>query len=475
MSRAAPVVRIAWIPQPGSQRAFLAAPCTEVLYHGSRGGGKTTALLMDFAQGVGWGADWRGILFREEATQLSDVIAKTLRWYPRLFPGARYRRQGRRWEFPGGAELLLRPLRRFEDYGRFHGHEYSWIGFEELTAWASPDPYLAMQSCLRSAGPAAMPRKIRATCNPYGPGRGWVKARFIDPAPDGAPIRAEDGRVRLAIRSRLEENHILLAQDPGYLARLQADPDVYRRQAWLEGSWDGVVGGIFEGYWDPAASVLAPFPIPASWRVDRAFDWGSSRPYAVGWFAESDGTPVRLANGLTRTFHRGSVILIAELYGWNGTPNEGLRETNTQIARRILNTEAGLRGTLLPAGHPIAAGPADTSIFDVINGDSYAEEMARVGVRWEPAAKGPGSRVQGWQKLAGYLHAARQQPPEGPGFFVFDTCRQFLRTVPTLVRDRVNPDDVDTDQEDHLGDCVRYRLSRLPPTGLGAMRFKRVY
>lgn len=469
---------LGWAPQPGSQRAFLAAPCGEVLYHGSRGGGKTTALIMDFAQGVGrgWGAHWRGVLFREEATQLSDVIAKTLRWFPRLFPGARYISSGeRKWVFPDGAELLLRPLRRLEDYGRFHGHEYSWIGFEELTAWAAPDAYLAMMSCLRSSGPATMPRKLRATCNPYGPGRGWVKARFIDPAAEGTPITDQDGRVRLAIRSSIHENRILLQQDPGYLAQLQADPDLNRRKAWLEGSWDAVSGGIFEGQWDAQASVLQPFAVPKAWRVDRAFDWGASRPYAVGWFAESDGTPARLADGQERTFARGSIFLISELYGWTGTPNEGLRDTNTQIARRILEAEAGLKGTLLQAGQSIYPGPADTAIFDLINGDSYADEMARVGVSWEKAAKGPGSRVQGWQKLGGLFHAAQKQPMEAPGFFVFATCRNFLRTVPTLARDSVNPDDVDSAQEDHLADCVRYRVTRPKPTGVGAVHLPRVY
>jgi hypothetical protein len=48
---------------------------------------------------------------------------------------------------------------------------------------------------------------------------------------------------------------------------------------------------------------------------------------------------------------------------------------------------------------------------------------------------------------------------EEPGLFVFEHCRQWLRTVPTLPRDEKKPDDVDTDAEDHAGDMTRYRVA----------------
>jgi hypothetical protein len=45
---------------------------------------------------------------------------------------------------------------------------------------------------------------------------------------------------------------------------------------------------------------------------------------------------------------------------------------------------------------------------------------------------------------------------------VFNTCVNFLRTVPTLQRDETKPDDVDTDQEDHCGDACRYACNSTP-------------
>ena len=58
------------------------------------------------------------------------------------------------------------------------------------------------------------------------------------------------------------------------------------------------------------------------------------------------------------------------------------------------------------------------------------------------ANKGPGSRAQGWEKMREHFVAAKQNPMEKPGLIVFDSCRQFIRTVPTLLRDDKKPDDV---------------------------------
>ena len=45
---------------------------------------------------------------------------------------------------------------------------------------------------------------------------------------------------------------------------------------------------------------------------------------------------------------------------------------------------------------------------------------------------------------------------EKPGIFFFSTCIQCIRTIPTLPRDKQNPDDIDTKAEDHLLDCILY-------------------
>ena len=96
--------KLVWAPQPGSQVYFLNAPVFECLYEGTRGPGKTDALLMDFAQyvGRGFGQAWRGILFRKHYPDLEEVIVKSHKWFRLAFPEARYNTSKHRWIFKTG-------------------------------------------------------------------------------------------------------------------------------------------------------------------------------------------------------------------------------------------------------------------------------------------------------------------------------------------------------------------------------------
>lgn len=479
--------QIVWYPLPGSQRLFLTCPLFEVLYEGTRGGGKTDSLLMDFVQHVGRGykSDWRGILFRQTYKQLTDVISKSRKWIPQIFPGAKFNASEHHWTFPSGEMLLLRQFMREDDYWNFHGHEYPWIGWEELCNWHSDAGYKRMMSCCRSSN-AKVPRKIRSTTNPYGPGHNWVKMRFNLPQGRYQPtfynMAEEAGLVstdssdenrkvgRVAIPSSIHENTKLLEADPDYIDRLKASArNEAELQAWLYGSWDIVAGGMFDDVWQPATHIVAPFAIPEQWRIDRSFDWGSSAPFSVGWWAESDGCDVQTADGQWISTVRGDLYRIGEWYGWNGKPNEGLKMLSTEIARGIIERELKM-GILARC----KAGAADTSIFNVENGVCIAEEMSRPvrlsdgkiykGAFFSRADKSAGSRVTGWELVRQMLKQAIK-PAEGlrekPGLFVFSNCHNFIRTVPVLPRDPKNMDDVDTSAEDHIADEVRYKVRSL--------------
>jgi hypothetical protein len=454
---------VAWAPQPGSQSLFVTCPIYEACFEGTRGPGKTDALLMDFARdvGVGWGANWRGILFRRTSKQLDDVVARSKKWFRQIFPGARFleSRASYKWVFPDGEELLLRHFNKQDDYWDYHGHEYPWIGWEELTTWPSLDGYELMKSCSRSSFPG-MPRRIRSTTNPWGIGHGVVKMYFIDPAPRGVVIKDEQGLERVAIHGHWSENKALLDAEPDYPKKIAslAGTNDHKRRAWLNGDWDIVAGGMFDDVWDASVHILDPFPIPKSWRIDRSFDWGSSKPFAVGWTAESDGTGV--PKGLL--IPRGSLIEVAEWYGWDGKkPNVGIAMTDVNIAKGIVQREnaMGIRARVRP-------GPADSMIFNAEPGrTSIGDEMKKHGATFTEADKRSGSRVTGWETIRRRLQATLERNPEEKHLYVFSNCRQFIRTVPVLPRDENNMDDVDTDAEDHIGDRWRYRVMA-PPAGV---------
>lgn len=466
---------VSWQAQPGSQEAFLAAKYIfEVLYEGTRGPGKTDTLLMDFYSdvGKGYGHSWKGILFRQSFPQLQDVISKCLKWFSLVCPRAKYNASSHTWTFPDGEQLLLRQFMREDDYWNFHGHEYPWVGWEELCNWHELNGYNRMKSTCRSTHPeVAKIIRYRATTNPYGPGHNAVKYHFGLPGSRGVvnwKPTDDEGNIlppRLAIHGNIYENKILLRADPTYIERIKASAkNEAELKAWLEGSWDVVAGGMFDDVWDPKVHVLPGIVIPNGWSIYRSFDWGSTRPFSVGWWAVSDGSDVRLADGRWMSTVRGDMFRIGEYYGWDGKPNKGLNMLATEIAKEIVEREMqmGIWGKVKP-------GPADSAIFDETNGNGIAKDMAKSvrlddgrrvrGVRFLAADKRKNTRVAGWQKMRQMMRNAvgvPGKPRELAGLFVVETCQQFIRTIPVLPRDKNNFEDIDTSTEDHIADETRY-------------------
>ena len=433
------------------QLRFLSCPAHEVLYGGARGGGKSWATLLDWLRHEQqYGAKAKGILFRRTMPELEDMLSKAGEMFPSM--GGTFKAQSKTWEFPSGARLKFRYLERDSDADRYQGHEYNWMAFEEAGNWPSPKPLDKLKACLRSAD--GVRHRLVLTANPGGVGHNWLKARFIDPVPPGVFQHLPGGWARVYIPAKVTDNPALLRSDPGYVERIKeaaGSPEMLK--AWLDGSWDIVAGGMLDDVYRAEVHELDHFDIPQGWRIDRAFDWGSSKPFSVGFWAESDGTEATFADGTRKAWPRGTLFRIGEIYGWNGRPNEGSRKLAVEVAREILAYQKDL-----PWGSRVRPGPADNSIFDAENGVCIADDMAKLGVRWERSDKSPGSRKTGWEALRRMLKACLATPMEEPGLFVFKGCRQFIRTIPTLPRDEKKQDDVDTDAEDHIADETRYRV-----------------
>ena len=299
---------------------------------------------------------------------------------------------------------------------------------------------------------------MRATTNPGGIGHGWVKARFITPAPPGTPITEEytvklpDGteqklqRARVFIPSSIFDNPALLANDPGYLASLASMPEA-EKQALLYGSWDSFSGQVFtEWRNDPAhyqdqrwTHVIAPFAIPKHWPIWRGYDFGFSKPFSVGWYAVDE---------------EGRLYRIKELYGCTGRPNEGLRIDPVEQAKRIREAEQNdplLRGRVIH-------GVADPAIFDESRGESIAAMMERSPQFF--ALGSPGT-TPGWQVRCSFTTgcgcAGRTADAAG-----VQQLQALIRTLPNLVYDESNVEDIDTRQEDHIYDECRYVLMEHP-------------
>lgn len=450
------------------QSLAFESPATEILYGGAAGGGKSH--LMRCAA-IAWACAIPGLqvyLFRRTYPDLFKNHLEGPSGFPALLAdwtstGAASVNLSRNYIEIGQSRIHLCHCQYEKDVFAYQGAEIHVLLPDELTHFTR-NQYVFLRSRVRLGGLQVPPEykgmfpRIVAGSNPGGIGHNWVKAMFVDAAPPldiwTAP-RDDGGMRRQFIPALLEDNPTLMENDPDYETRLEGLGDPMLVRAMRRGDWDITSGGMFDDLWKRDKHAIAPFKVPASWYVDRSFDWGSGKPYSVGWWAESDGTEVTLADGSRRTFPRGSLIRIAEDYGWNGKANEGCRMLAVEVAKRVKDRE---QNDPWLKGLRVRPGPADNAIKDAENGVCIADDMAKLGVKWTDSDKTPGSRKNGWERIRKMLKAASEPVPEEAGLWVFNTCTHFIRTVPTLPRDERKPEDVDTDAEDHIGDEVRYRI-----------------
>lgn len=503
LSLTKPEPKVVWSPIPGSsQELALDTRCNITLFHGTRGPGKTDTQLMRFRRrvGMGYGRFWRGVIFDRRYKNLDDLVSKAKRWFYEFGDGAEWLQATSqyKWVWPTGEELLFRSIEDSDSYYDYHGQEFPFIGWNELTKYPTPDLFDKMMSCNRSswtwekdapidkAGNKVpledIPLEVFATTNSLGSGHGWVKERFIDVAPTGRVVRTtihvfnpktqkEEDVVRsqVAIFGSYKENIYL---DPIYIANLHqlCENDENLRKSWLEGSWDVVAGGAFSDVWKREIHVVPRFQVPLNALiVDRSFDWGSTAPFSIGWWFEATGEEITLMDGRTFTPVRGSLIRFHEYYGARKQESTyvGIRKSATWIAEKINEIETQLLIDEWVLKKP-SIGPADSSIGDVKEDDveSIETKMAAQGVLWEKSDKTRGSRKNGLELMRDRLIAATRY--EGPAIYFMEHCRHSIRTIPVLPRDEDDMDDVDTLAEDHIWDETRYRVlkgaRKLPTT-----------
>lgn len=437
---------IVWQPQPGPQTALLTCPVFEVFYGGARGGGKTQGMLGEFAAHAGeFGAEANGLMIRRTRIELNDTIEKSKAIYAPI--GARFHEQDKYWRFPDGAKLTFAYLERDADAQAYQGHGYTRVYVEEIGNFPDPAPIKKLMATLRNA--KGVPVGFRATGNPGGPGHQWVKARYIDPAPNGYQIIVdpETGLERVFIPAKVSDNKILMDSDPGYVSRLKASGSAALVKAWLDGDWDVIEGAFFDA-WNSSRHVIRPIALPNTWKRFRAMDWGYAKPFSVGWYAISDG---ELAQ-----FPRGALIKYREWYG-KKEPNVGLRLDAEELAAGILALE---KADPVLKDQLYRTGVADPSIFAEDGGPSIAERMSKAGCSWTPADN---KRIPGWDTMRARLQGEDDMGNgDRPMLYFFSTCVDSIRTIPALQHDETRAEDLDTDGEDHAADETRYACMSRP-------------
>lgn len=271
------------IAQKGGQENILKSNADIIIGGGSRGGGKTGALLLEGLKDYN-NKDFRAIIFRREVDDLSDIIDQSSRWYSD-FGTYNRSKADMTWNFNSGSILKFNYYSDpYEDFKiRMQGKQYAYIGVDEITHMEY-NKFKYLITINRNA--YRIKNRFIGTCNPDPDS--WV-AKFIDwwIGEDGLPIKERDGVVRYCfmdgdevqdiywgdtkeevyeqcrdiidkywldsysiygspadlfvksvtfIEAKLADNIQLLRSDPTYLANLAGQSEEQRARD-LEGNW----------------------------------------------------------------------------------------------------------------------------------------------------------------------------------------------------------------------------------------------
>ncbi len=437
-------VIIGFKPQAGPQVAFLQSPFDITVYGGARGGGKSYATLGEFwLHADRHGPDARGLMVRKTREDLKDTIDIAIQMYG---SAAKWDGQNKWFRFQNGAVLHMAYLENDADAQNYQGWSLTRVYVEELTQYADNRAIFKLLATLRSAK-QGIKCQFRATCNPGGPGHGWVKQWIIDKGPMQPFKDPDNGLTRVFIPAKLSDNPALLKNDPNYINRLKASGSPELVRAWLEGDWDVIEGAFFPEF-SRQRHVLEPFEIPKAWIRFRSADWGSARPFSVGWWAVvQDDTALQ-----GRMLPRNAIVRYREWYGAKA-PNEGLKIPAEVVAKGIRDREFN---------EEISYGVLDPAAFAVISGPSIAETFSRKGVYFRRADNTRLSipkRMGGWDQMRARLAG---DDDGNPMIFFFSTCHAILRTLPMMQHSETNPEDLDTEAEDHAVDETRYACMSRP-------------
>ena len=419
------------IPEPNEkQKLFLADQHRHLGYGGARGGGKSWAVRVKATLLC---LSWAGIkvlIVRKTYKELTNNHIVPLQ---QMLPPsvAKYNKTDKVFTFFNGSTIWFGYCNCDSDLDQYQGAEYDVIFFDEATQlkeeWLKKINLAVRQ-------PNGLPKRTYYTMNPGGVSHNFLKRLFIERRYEGAEIPENYN----FIQALVTDNKVLMEISPEYKAELEALPPKLRK-AWLEGDWDIFEGMFFEEFADRPehyedrlwTHVIAPFEIPSDWVIYRGLDWGYNKPSSVGWFAVSPDNVI---------YH------FLELYTCTATPNEGLKWTPPQLfseVHRIETEHPWLKGRRI-------IGIADPAIWDAETGESIADTAAKHQVFF---SKADHKRIPGWMQC----HYRLAFDENGyPMFYVFNTCKHFIRTIPLLLYDEHRVEDIDTTQEDHIADMWRY-------------------
>lgn len=404
-------------------------------YGGAAGGGKTDA---DLGLSMLWGMAYPGssvAFFRRTYPELEGPDGAIMRSREMFGPLAeaglvKYTGDNHRWTWKNGSILQFCHCKDPADVYNYQSQSFDLFIPDEATHFLWPMIDYLMTRNRPTVDCVIRPLAVMTT-NPGNVGHLWYKTQYADLPPlEAAEVMLPSGEteLHLFIPAKLADNPILDSRAGGQYRKDLLKRDPATRKALLDGDWDVFEGQAF-GQFMRGQHTIPPFTIPAHWQRWRAVDWGYSAPWCCLWLAKDPDT--------------GRVYVYRELYRAGLTDRQQAREIRAHTLETVAYTLAD----------PSMWTKKNQEDKTFSTADEYAAEKVLL-------TKADNDRLTGKRKLNTLLDPL---PDEKPGILVFETCHNLIRTLPALVYDKTNVEDVDTDGEDHAYDALRYGLTRVNP------------
>lgn len=473
----------------------LSTVATELLYGGAAGGGKSH---LERVAAIMWCCEIPGLqvyIFR----RVEDDLIKNHMEGPKGFRNllAVWVNAGlvkiieTEIRFWNGSKIFLCHCKDEKHRYKYHGAEIHVLIIDELTTFTEII-YRYLRFRVRMVG-IELPEhyrkggrnrsgeinthnlfpRILCGSNPGNVGHNWVKRTFLevdDPMLPKLTADIEGGMWRQYIPALLEDNPSMDEDDPTYRQRMRGLGDPALVRAMELGDWNIIAGGFFPEF-TLQHHVLKAQTLPMS-VFGRRFigvDWGSARPFSVGWYGICDETwRAEGTLGNILTVPRGALVRYREWYG--AKPNED----NKGVKMPVERWAAGLLQRTPEPMESIAYTTVDTSMFDEDGGPSLAERAMGVRVDGKRLILRPSDkrRLPGWDQMhARFIGDGEYDPATNkmivgtPMLFLMDNQPAAIRVIQSVQHDELKVEDLDTDMEDHPVDEIRYAcMSRPLPT-----------
>lgn len=398
---------------------------TEIGAGGARGPGKSHGIFAQTALDDCLRVDNLKALFLRKTAisakeSFEDLIEKVI---VNKIP---FERSGNVIKFKNKSRIILGGFNNEDDIDKYVGIEYDLIVIEELNQ-LTKEKYEKLLGSLRTSKTNWRPR-CYSSFNPGGLGHSFVKNRFILPYRSGQQKKTRFIPATYKANPHLNKDYI------DYLEGLTGDLG----KAWRAGDFDLFAGQYFTE-WKYDVHVIAPFAIPRAWRRFRAGDYGFNAPSSVGWYAISPD---------------GNLYRYKELY----QTGLGYSKLATEVAS-LTNDDEAIEYDVFDPAFWAKKGERDDGLS---GSEVYSDRIKELTGKAPRMVRGENSRVIGWGVVREYLKPYIREEKLTAKLQVFSTCIKFIETVPELQHDKKNPEDVDSDGEDHAADELRYAVMSRP-------------